>query len=384
MTAVVALSCVFGLGMCFSLFGSIGVKMMPRLAIDRGRFGTLISYFMFTCMVLSLVIGVVTDRIGYRPVALLGFGAASLSIFLLARSRTYAAAVPCCFLLGFGAMALNTAGNTLIPVILFGGKNPAAASNLGNVFFGLGLFLTPLLVSFLFRKTSYEKAVAALGALILIPVVPAILAAYPEAAAGFVFGEAVSLLAEPIVLVGAIVLLLYSSIETSFCNWLSPYAKEIFGRAPGAGDEGAVDARAQRMLSFFAIAMMAGRLITSQVPAITRYGSLVVGGVMVLAAAVIFSLTVVKKAASVPLLAFLSGLLLAPCFPTTVGIVFARHPAHFGSAFGIIFAGAMLGGVVVPKAIGNLAQGATLQKSLRLLIPIGLLMTGFVLVLGKL
>ena len=111
------------------------------------------------------------SRSATSPSPFLGFGAASLCIFLLARSRTYASAVPCCFLLGFGAMALNTAGNTLIPVILFGGKNPAAASNLGNVFFGLGLFLTPLLVSFLFRKTSYEKAVAALGALILIPVV---------------------------------------------------------------------------------------------------------------------------------------------------------------------------------------------------------------------
>jgi fucose permease len=357
---------------------------MPRLAIDRGRFGTLISTFMFSCLLLSLVVGVVTDRIGYKPVALLGFLSVAVSIFLLARSRTYAAVVPVCFLLGIGAMALNTAGNTLIPVILFGGTNPAAASNLGNVFFGLGLFLTPLLVSFLFRKTTYESSVALLGALILVPVIPALLAAYPKAAAGFVFGEAVSLLAEPIVLVAAVVLLLYSSVETSFCNWLTPYAKEMFGRAPGAGDEGAVDARAQRMLSFFAIAMMAGRLITSQVPAITRYGSLVVGGVMVLAAAVIFSLTVVRKAASVPLLALLAGLLLAPCFPTTVGIVFARRPDHFGSAFGIIFAGAMLGGVVVPKAIGNLAKGATLQKSLRLLIPICLLMTGFVLILGKL
>jgi fucose permease len=384
MTAVVALSCVFGVGMCFSLFGSIGVKLMPRLALDRGRFGTLISYFMFSCLVLSLVVGVITDRVGYKPVALLGFLSVAVSIFLLARSRTYAAAVPVCFLLGIGAMALNTAGNTLIPVILFGGRNPAAASNLGNVFFGLGLFLTPLLVSFLFRMTSYERSVSLLGALILVPVIPALLAAYPKAAAGFVFGEAVSLLADPVVLVAAVVLLLYSSVETSFCNWLTPYAKEMFGRTPGAGDEGAVDARAQRMLSFFAIAMMAGRLITSQVPAITRYGSLVIGGVMALAAAVIFSLTVVRKAASVPLLALLAGLLLAPCFPTTVGIVFARRPDHFGSAFGIIFAGAMLGGVVVPKAIGNLAKGATLQKSLRLLIPICLLMTGFVLLLGRL
>jgi fucose permease len=384
MVNVVALSCVFGLGMSFSLFGSIGVKMMPRLAIDRSRFGTLISYFMFTCLVTSLITGVITDEVGYKPVAIFGFLSVSLCIFLLARSRTYASTVPCCILLGLGAMALNTAGNTIIPMVLFGGKNPAAASNLGNVFFGLGLFLTPLAVSFLFRKTTYEKAISLLAVLILIPAVPAVMAVYPKAAAGFVFSEAVSLLAQPIVLVGAIVLLLYSSVETSFCNWLTPYAKEIFGRARSNRDESAVDASAQRMLSFFAVAMMAGRLITSQVPAITRYGSLVIGGVMLASAAIIFAITVVKKASHVPFLAMLAGLMLAPCFPTTVGIVYSKHPANFGSVFGTIFAGAMLGGVVVPKAIGNLAKSATIQKSLRLLIPICLAVAGFALVLGKL
>ena len=43
MEKVVALMCVFGLGMCFSILGSISVKLMPRLKIDQGKFGTLIS-----------------------------------------------------------------------------------------------------------------------------------------------------------------------------------------------------------------------------------------------------------------------------------------------------------------------------------------------------
>jgi fucose permease len=384
MVNIVALSCVFGVGLSFALFGSIGIKLMPRLALDRGRFGTLISIYMFTCLVVSLIVGMITDKIGYGPVAVFGFSAAALAIFLLARTRTFASTVPCCVLLGFGSMALNTAGNTLIPVVLFGGKDPAAASNLGNVFFGLGLFLTPLIVSYLFRKTTYPRAVSALGVLVLVPAAPAIMAAYPKAAAGFSLGEAASLLAQPVVLIGAIVLLLYGSLETSFCNWLTPYAKELLGRDRPDRDEAAVDATAQRMLSFFAIAMMAGRLITSQVPNVTRYGSGIVAGVMLVAAAIIVGLAAVKKAARVPILAALAGLMLAPCFPTTVGLVYSKHPAHFGSVFGVIFAGAMLGGVVVPKAIGNLARGATIQKSLRLLVPICLLVAGCVLVLGAL
>ncbi len=382
MTALVALLCVFGLGMCFSLLGSIGVKLMPRLAIDRGRFGTLISAFMFTCLVVSLLAGLVTDKLGYGPVAVFGFAAAALGIFLLARARTFASAALCCVGLGFGAMALNTAGNTLIPVVLFGGQNPAAASNLGNVFFGLGLFVTPLLVSLLFRKTSYPLAVSALGLLLLLPLAPALLAAYPKAAAGIDLATAAKLLTEPVVILGAAVLLFYSSIETSFCNWLTPCAKELVIRDRPDRGEAAADASAQRMLSVFAVAMMAGRLVTSQVPNVTRFGHWIVAGVMVLAAAVVIVLTLTKKASRVPVLAALAGLLLAPCFPTTVGLVYARHPANFGSVFGVIFAAAMLGGVVVPKAIGNLAKGATVQKGLRLLVPICLLVAGCVLVLG--
>ena len=55
MEKVVALLCVFGLGMCFTLLGSISVKLMPRLKIHQGKFGTLISSFMVMCLVASLI-----------------------------------------------------------------------------------------------------------------------------------------------------------------------------------------------------------------------------------------------------------------------------------------------------------------------------------------
>ena len=48
MEKVVALSRVFVLGMCFPLFGSLSVKLMPRLKNDQGKFSSLISVFMFT------------------------------------------------------------------------------------------------------------------------------------------------------------------------------------------------------------------------------------------------------------------------------------------------------------------------------------------------
>ena len=386
MEKVVALLCVFGLGMCFSLLGSISVKLMPRLKIDQGKFGSLISVFMFTCLVASLIVGVTIDKIGYKPVAIFGFIATALCIFLLARGKTYAMAVVPCLLLGFGAMALNTAGNVMGPRVLFEGENPAAASNLINVFFGLGLFLTPLIVSFLFRKTSYENSVSALGVIVLAPVILAIICTtYPVSEAGFVLADAFALLAKPAVLVAAFVLFCYISLESSFCNWLPAFGKEVISGASPDAKADAVDASAQRLLSLFAVAMMVGRLIASQIPAITEYGSWFIASAALFAALIILAMTVSKSVMQAQVLAILAGLFFAPCFPTTVGVTFAKfEPAVYGSVFGIIFAVGLLGAVIIPKAIGNLAKGSSVQKSLKLLVPACILLIILALVLGRL
>ena len=382
MEKIVALLCVFGLGMCFSLLGSISVKLMPRLKIDQGKFGSLISAFMFTCLIASLITGVVVDKIGYKPVAVFGFVATAVCIFILARGQTYGSALWPCLLLGFGAMALNTAGNTLIPVVLFGGQNPVAASNLGNVFFGLGLFITPLVVSFLFRKTTYESAISTLAVIALIPVVLALIAKYPQVPAGFAFSDAVALLKQPAVLIAALALFCYISLESSFCNWLVPYSKEIISRDFSNLDSSTVDATSQQMLSVFAVAMMAGRLITSQIGSITEYGSWFVSG-----AAVIAGLLIVAMGRSGAIwtsaLAACAGFSFAPCFPTIVGVTYSKHPENFGSVFGIIFAVGLLGAVIIPKAIGNLAKGSSVQKSLKLLIPACAALIILSLILGK-
>ncbi len=382
---MVALLSVFGLGMCFSLLGSISVKLMPRLKIDQAKFGTLISAFMFACLLASLILGVTIDKLGYRPVAIFGFVATALCIFVLARAGTYQAALVPCILLGFGAMALNTVGNTLIPIVLFAGKNPAAASNLGNVFFGLGLFLTPLIVSFLFRKTSYEKAISTLAVIVLVPVFLAISATYPASKAGFAIADAFALLAQPAVLIAALVLFCYISLEASFCNWLPAFGKEVITSASPDTDPNVVDASAQRLLSLFAVAMMVGRLVASQIPAITAYGSWFIAGAALIAAVVIFDMTITKTVTHTKVLAVLAGLAFAPCFPTTVGITFAKFgPEVYGSIFGIIFAVGLLGAVIIPKAIGNMAKGSSIQRSLWLLIPLCVFLIVLALILGEL
>ena len=387
MDKVVALLSVFGLGMCFSILGSISVKLMPRLKIDQGKFGSLISSFMFACLIASLIVGVVTDKVGYKPVATFGFIATAACIFIFARGKTYQSVLIPCILLGFGAMALNTAGNTLGPKVLFDGQDPVAASNLVNVFFGLGLFLTPLIVSFLFQKTTYEKAVSALGVIVLIPAAFAIFATYPESSAGFSIGSAVKLLAEPAVLLGAFVLFCYISLEASFCNWLPAFGKEVITTAKPDTDGAVADASAQRLLSFFAVAMMAGRLIATKLAASNIFtpenGGYVIAGAALITAGLIYVMTITKDPRVSNILAILAGLAFAPCFPTTVGVTFSKFsPDVYGSIFGIIFAVGLAGAVIVPKAIGNFAKGSSVQKSLKMLIPACILLVILALGMG--
>ncbi len=383
MIEVVASLCVFGLGTCFALLGSISVKLMPRLGIDQGKFGSLVSAFMFTCLVASLIVGVIIDLVGYKPVAICGFVLTALCTVAIARARTYWAVLAPCILLGFGAIALNTAGNTLLPVVLFDGKNPAAASNLGNVFFGLGLLMTPLIVSFLFQKTSYENAISVVALILLAPVIFAVLATYPESKGGFVIGDAFALLREPVVLVAALMLFCYTSLETSFCNWLPSFGKEVISAERPDADANAVDASAQRLLSLFAVAMMAGRLIASQIPVITEYGSWFIAGTALVAGLTILGMTRARSALQAQVLAVLGGLALAPIFPTMAGVTFSKFPPEvYGSIIGIMFTLGFLGASIAPRLIGNLAKGSSVQKSLKLLVPLCVLLIilAFVLV----
>ena len=383
MDKLVALLCVLFLGTCFSLLGAISVKLIPRLGIDKGRFGTLISMFMSACLVLSLVMGVVCDKVGYKPLAIFGFVVTAACIFMLSRAKSFAAVLGVCGLLGFGAMALNTAGNTLIPVVLFEGKNPAAASNLGNVFFGVGLLITPLLVSVLFRKTSYEKTLAVLAVVVLLPVIFALAATYPQSRAGFVFADALGLFKEPAVWVGGLVLFCYFSLESTFANWLPAFGKEVYGQASPDAETAAVDAAAQRLLSWFAVGMMAGRFIISQVPVITQYGSWFIAGAGAGAAVIILIMTANKNAILTRVLGVCSGLIFGLCFPTTVGVTFSKFsPQIYGSVFGIIFAIGLLGCAIVPKAIGNLAKNSTIQKSLKYLLPLCIIQIVLAVILG--
>jgi FHS family glucose/mannose:H+ symporter-like MFS transporter len=377
MSAVVALMAVFSLAICFIILGSISVELMQSLQIDEGQLGSLVLGLFLTSCLVQFVIGPLVDRFGHKPIAVIGFIITGGSMFLLAFAASFAAAMLACVLMGVGAMSLNTVGNTLIPVVLFGGRDPARASNLGNAFFGLGYVLTPLLFIFFLRslRLSYTTSVSIFGALILVFLMFALTTKFPQVATGYRFAMAIRLLGKAAVLVAALALFCYISLEITMATWVKPLMTELFGGSATAN----AAASAGLVLSFFGVAMMIGRFLASTMKNLTAMGARIIT-LMSLISVVAIVVMIMTKSPTVAVVAILfTGLAFAPIFPTIVGVTFAKFdPGLYGSIFGIIFAVGLLGGTFVPKLIGNLSVGRTVQGSL----PIAAVMAGILFVIS--
>jgi fucose permease len=382
MPAVVALMAVFSLAICFIILGAISVELMSALGIDEGQFGSLAMGLFLTSCIVQFIIGPLVDKFGYKPIAILGFVVTSGSLFLLAFAPTFSLALLACILLGIGAMSLNTVGNTLIPVVLFEGRDPARASNFGNAFFGLGYVLTPLLFVFFLNtlSLSYSVSVSIIGALIAVFLLFALATRFPAASTGYKFSMAVKLLGKAAVLVAALALFCYISLEITMATWIKPLMTELFG---GSESANAV-ANAGLVLSFFGVAMMIGRFLASTMKNLTAVGARVIMLMSFISAAAIVGMIIAENPGLAIVAILITGLAFAPIFPTVVGITFAKfEPSLYGSIFGIIFAVGLLGGTFVPKFIGNMSVGRTVQGSL----PIAAVMAGILflisLVIGK-
>jgi fucose permease len=358
-TSIVALMSVFGLGICFVIVGAISVEYQK--ALNFTNIGNLTLALFLTSSIVQLIIGPLVDKFGYKPVAIGGFLVAAASMVALEAAPSVEMAILGCILLGIGAMCLNTVGNTLIPVVLFGGKDPARASNFGNAFFGLGLVVTPLLFSFV----DWKVVLFILAGLFLVGLLLAFATVFPQVSTGYQFSMALKVLGKPAVIVGTVALFCYISLESSMSTWSKPYMTEMLG---GANNASAVQ-QAGFVLSLFGVAMMVGRFATSAIKNLTTIGVRLIAGAAVVSALAILAMITTGSATVALVAVMLTGLVFAPIFPTIIGVTFAKFaPSLYGSIFGIMFSVGLLGATFVPKIIGNLSAGATIQGSLTIVL----------------
>ncbi|HQH67802.1 MAG TPA: MFS transporter [Candidatus Hydrogenedentes bacterium] len=351
-----AFSGVFALGVCFSILGSIKLKLAEQLKIDDAKVGQLISALMFSSLVFVLLIGPLTDLLGFKLIALVGFAAGAICVWLLASATSYQASLVACLLLGGAAMCVNTVGNALGPLVLFGGKNNAAALNLLNVFFGMGAFITPLIVAALLKKLGYKSTVGLIGAILLIPIIYTVFGTFPAPPEGFKITQALGLLGRGGVWAGGLALFCYMSLEVTLAGFVTTYLKS----------HDLSDEKAGTALSGFWIALMLARLIA----ALTIPAQASVYVVPALALVAVISIAVMVGAKSVGIgvgATLLTGFVLGPIFPTLVGVTFNKTETS-GSVFSLIFGIGLLGAILMPSLIGKYAAKMNIRQSLRILV----------------
>jgi len=374
-------------GMGVALLGSIKVPLTEKLGIGEDRVGGLISMFGFAMMPVVLFMGFASDLVDRKLVMVLGAALMVIAPMLLGKARTYAGAMTAVLLLSAGWSSLVNVLNVLMQPA-FGGDQ-TYAMNLGNFFFGLGAFLTPLAVAFCLKRFGFAAATFGLGILGLICGVLTLgidfkaladSVAIPgggRAAAAVGLGD---LLSHRTLWICALAMFFYGPLEATMAGWATTYL----------GDNGVKPARAATWLSGFWLAFMGSRLATAVI--VGRHPLPVDGGatgmVAILAALTLMlwlGVVFLRSTGVAPWFVILAGLIYGPLFPTLMGAMISslgdQATVLGGRAVGIFFFVGAIGWTFIPMGIGALAKKGGIRRGflVAVLAAVGLLIVAFAL-----
>jgi fucose permease len=362
---VLQLTLVTGLlvcGMCVALLGSLKVTLARRLAMDEVRVGGLVSMFGFAMIPVMLVMGFLTDLLDKQLVVAGGALLIAASLLVLARARSYGAALLAVLLLSAGWSGLVNVLNVVMQQG-FGGS-ATYAMNLGNFFFGLGAFLTPIVVPFLLRKLAFTPALLVVAAAAVVPGVFvfgvdfAALAPAPAAGAPAAGPGLEVLLTDPIMWLTALALLFYAPMEATLSAWTTTYL----------GDKKASETLSALMLSGFWLAFMLARLGTALIvnanPLAPGATNALIIGLAVFCTLVWAGIVFAPNRGLACLMVVLAGAAFGPTFPTVIGVLTGHvHPAVTGRAVGLFFMVGGIGWSLIPIMIGAYARKSGVQKA---------------------
>src|SRR4030095_15175436 len=162
------------MGLAYALVGGLKLALVDRLQIDEAKVGRLVGGFGTMFGPTILLCGFLTDAVGRKGVWLAGSAAVAVSILLLARTRTYRAALVAVVLLGIGGAAQVNVSNVLMRVAVSADRPREQlvwATNFFDFAFGFGAFVTPMVLALILRRLGYSKGLVLLAILATPPVV---------------------------------------------------------------------------------------------------------------------------------------------------------------------------------------------------------------------
>jgi fucose permease len=155
------------------------------------------------------------------------------------------------------------------------------------------------------------------------------------------------------VLLLAFILFFESGTEASIGGWTSTYADSA-GYSPRT---------ATLVLAVYWAALMVGRIVAARLLRGMRKSHLVIcsAGVSVVGCLILLTAhSIVSFIAGAALI----GLSYGPVFPTTLAIAGDRYAQRSGTAFGLLFSIALIGGMLLPWAVGQVAERLTVRMGM--------------------
>lgn len=369
-------------GMCHALLGSVKVPLARKLNIDEARVGGLASVFGFTVIPMVIAAGFLVDFAGKEAVLAGGFVLVIISLVLLTRLQDYATALVAVLILGTGWSALVNVLNVTSPWAFLKPEefkdHMHYAMNMGDFIFGMGAFLTPILIAIVLRNSRFEVVFVILAAAAMIPPLIGLGVDWnrmdPPSEQAVANGLQL-LLSDPVVWLCCLAFFCHVPIEAATATWATTLMT----------GQGVSESRATSLLSVFWLTFMGSRLVT----ALTLPGAYITHLVVAMSMlCIVFTIGIAfsRTARTTCGLVIVAGLILGPIFPTLIGMLLNHvreniDPGLGGRAVGLFFCIGGIGWTVVPMLIGQYAKKTSVPRAFLIASGSAVLLTAFSLAL---
>ncbi|HEX9440770.1 MAG TPA: MFS transporter [Roseiflexaceae bacterium] len=347
-TMIASCASFFALGLMTAALG----PALPDLAANSGSslatIGGVITALFLGALISLSVAGPLNDRLGQRPVLIVGVVLLALGTLGIAASHWLPLTLLCAVVAGLGHGAIDISTNVLIAEVFVG--RSAAALNLLNVFFGLGAVAGPAIAGLTLRLWNTALPALWIGAaltLLQAPLIPLLADAprAPHAVAGK--SRAAALFRTPLLWALGVLVLLYVGVENGIGSWTTAYL---------ASTTRLDHATAALAASGFWLALTGGRVIAALIGTrLTPNRLLLIALIGAFAGGVLLVASVGNAPLTIAAVLFM-GLCFGPVFPTTLAITTATFRQAPGTAASAVVAMGSFGGMLLPWLQGVLLE----------------------------
>ncbi len=328
---------------------------------------------------MSIPSGMLIERFGEKKVILAAFGCAFTGAFLFASGPSYGMYIVSLFFIGAGMAMLQVAINPLLRVA-GGESNFAFNSVIGQLFFGLASFLSPLMYTYLVLNIGKDVEgknaivrvlegmvpanlpwislywVFALVALLMIGIVAVVRFPKVEKKEGDKTGAIalhLELLKNPTVIKYFLAIFAYVGTEQGIANWISKFLETYHGVDPQTTGASTISWSWGLMTAgaLFGLALL--KILDSRKVLI-----LFTGAAMVCLAISLFGPTHVILT-TFPLIGFFASVM----WSVIISLGLNSLESHHGSVSGILVTG-IAGGAIVPLIVGSLGDAFGLRMGM--------------------